>query len=207
MNVEELRADMKRRSSQIVCRFSKEYEAQVRRLAATYHDRMMAYFGKDLIRYPDGLTMAADWQKEMEYLWGLESKETVDDMVKEHGLVNRRPSMDLPKKLLEDNSGLGVFINPDEGKEIFPNFDLLSGALQRKGRDLTDEEASCIRGFFESPAISPRFVRRMIQEHGDESIKTTFLLGNQPPAYWLDFVLRTHKGMYYRKRYPSLSAV
>ncbi len=27
------------------------------------------------------------------------------------------------------------------------------------------------------------------------------------PGYWLDYLLRSHKGQFYRKRYPSLSVI
>ncbi len=55
---------MKRHSPRIVCRYSRDYEAQVRQKASKLHEWMLGYHGKDLVTYPDGLTMAADWQKE-----------------------------------------------------------------------------------------------------------------------------------------------
>ena len=62
-------------------------------------------------------------------------------------------------------------------------------------------------GFFDSDAISPRFVKRVLQEYGDESVKAAFLLKGDLPSYWLDYLLRSHKGHFYRKRYPSLSVI
>ena len=36
------------------------------------------------------------------------------------------------------------------------------------------------------PAISPRFVRRVLNEYGDESVKAAFLLRGDVPGCWLD---------------------
>jgi hypothetical protein len=69
-----------------------------------------------------------------------------------------------------------VFLNPDEGKEIMEHFTPLLDGLKKKGEGLTGEEQEVIRGFFDSEAISPRFVRRVLEEHGDESVKAAFLL-------------------------------
>ena len=48
---------------------SKEYEAQVRQIMSELHEKMMVYHGKDLVVYPNGLSMAADWQKELREQW------------------------------------------------------------------------------------------------------------------------------------------
>ena len=112
-----------------------------------------------------------------------------------HQFSGRNPLLD----------GLAVFLNPDEGKEIMSHFTTLVAGLRKKGVGLTGEEADSIRGFVESPSISPRFVRRLLEEHGDESVKEAFVLRGDLPGYWLDYLLRSRKGHYYRKCYPSLS--
>jgi hypothetical protein len=75
------------------------------------------------------------------------------------------------------------------------------------GEGLTEDEEEVIRGFFDSDAVSPRFVKRVLAEYGDESVKTAFLLKGDLPGYWLDYLLRSRKGHFYRKRYPTLSVV
>ena len=100
-----------------------------------------------------------------------------------------------------------MFLNPDEGKEIMSGFTTLVTGLKKKGEGLTGEEADSIRGLVESPSISPRFVRRVLEEHGDESVRTAFVLRGDLPGFWLDWLLRSRKGQYYRKCYPSLSVV
>jgi hypothetical protein len=208
LDVDDIKRDMKRRSSRIVCRYCKEYEAQVRERARTVHERMLAFHdGKDLVVYPDGLAMAADWQKEVRAQWDAASPEEIEAVIEKHGLKEGRPEMNIPKDLLEEKDGIGVFLNPDEGKEIMTHFTTLVAGLKKRGEDLTEEEQRAIQGFFDSPAISPRFVRRVLEEYGDESVRTTFVLRGDVPAYWLDYLLRSRKGHFYRKRYPTLSVV
>ena len=115
--------------------------------------------------------------------------------------------MNCPKDLLEHTGGLGVFLNPDEGKEIMTHFASLVTGLERKGEALTEDQEYAIRGFFDANAVSPSFVKRVLDEYGDESAKTTFLLRGDLPSYWLDYLLRRHKGHFYRKRYPPLSVM
>ena len=104
--------------------------------------------------------------------------------------------------LLEENDGLGVFLNPDEGKEIMSAFATLLDALRKKGEGLTEDEGAAVRGFIVSPAVRPMFVRRVPEER--ESVRTAFLLTGNLPGYWLDYLLRSRKGHFYRKRYPTL---
>ena len=208
VDVDDLKRKMKRQSPAIVCRYSKEYEALVRQRMAALHEQMLTFHGgQDLVVYPDGLSMAADWQKELRCQWESRPQQEVETVVRKHGLKEGRPEMKIPEDLLEEKDGLGVFLSPDEGKEIMTHFTTLVAGLRKKGRGLTEDEEKAIRGFFDSSAISPRFVRRVLEEYGDESAKAAFLLRGELPRYWLDWLLRSHKGHFYRKRYPSLSVV
>lgn len=208
VDVNDLKRTMKRHSPAIVCRYSKEHEALVRQRMAALHEQMLSFHGgQDLVVYPDGLSMAADWQKEIRWQWESRPQQEVDAAVRKHGLKKGRPEMKIPEDLLEEKDGLGVFLSPDEGKEIMTHFTTLIAGLTKKGNALTAVEEETIRGFFNSPAISPRFVRRVLEEYGEESVKAAFLLRGDLPGYWLDCLLRSHKGHFYRKRYPSLSVV
>jgi hypothetical protein len=208
VDADELKKQMKRQSSAIVCRYSKDYETLVRERMSALHEQMLAFHGgKDLIVYPDGLSMAADWQKEVRWQWEQRPRQEVDEVVRKHGLKEGRPEIKLPQDLLDEKDGLGVFLNPDEGKEIMTHFTTLVAGLKKKGEGLTGDEADSIRGLFESPSISPKFVRRVLEEYGDESVKEAFVLRGDLPVWWLDYLLRSRKGHYYRKCYPSLAVV
>jgi len=207
VDVDDLRQDMKRRSPQIVCRYLKEYEAQVRERASDLHDRMLAYYGNDLITYPDGLSMAADWQKEFRWHWESRPGHEVQEVVEKHGLKEGRTRMNCPKELLDHTDGVGVFFNPDEGKEIMTHFASLVAGLKRGGEALMGDQEQAIQGFFEANAVSPGFVRRVLGEYGDQSVKTAFFLRGDAPSYWFHYLLRRYKGHFYRKRYPPLSLI
>jgi len=172
VDADDLKKKMKRQSSAIVCRYSKDYEALVReRMSGIYKEMLAFHGGKDLVVYPDGLSMAADWQKEVRWQWEQRPKQEVDEVVRKHGLKEGRPDIKIPQDLLEEKDGLGVFLNSDEGKEIMSRFTTLVAGLKKKGEGLTGDEADSIRGLVESPSISPRFVRRVLEEHGQGSVR------------------------------------
>ena len=151
--------------------------------------------------------MAADWQKEFRAQWDSRPQDLLPEVIEKHGLKKGRPEVQIPEDLLGHKDGLGVFLNPDEGKEIMTHFASLIAGLKKKGEGLTVDEEMTIRGFFESPAVSPKFVRRVLEEYGDESVRAVFLLKGDLPGYWLDYLLRSRKGHFYRKRYPTLAVV
>ncbi len=145
-------------------------------------------------------------RKELRWQWESVPERDRDAAAKRHGLKGP-PEVNLPTDLVERTDGLGVFLNPDEGKEIMTSFFPLTTGLQKKGEGLTDDEQDAIRGFFGAEAISPQFVRRVLGEYGDESVKAAFMLRGDLPAYWLEYLLRRHKGQFYRKRYPSMAVI
>ena len=113
VDVDEIVKTMKRQSSAIVSRYDKEYAAQAKRMMAEMHEKTLAYHGgKDLTVYPDGLAMAADWQNELQWHWAQRRREEVEAAVRKHGLKKGRPQIRLPNDLLEEENGLGVFLNP-----------------------------------------------------------------------------------------------
>ncbi len=204
---DDIRDQMKRTSSRMVCRFWKEYEAQVRQRAQELYDFKIAHYGKDLLIYPDGLSMAADVQKALKAQWKSLPAENVRQAIHKHGLTKARPNMSIPPEILEHKDGVGVFVDLEEGMEIMLHFHDLAAGLQQRGRSLTDDQAYAIRVFVENDNISPRFVRRVVGEYGDESVRRAYLLPDDPPAYWLDYLLRRFKGRHYKRRYPPVSVV
>jgi hypothetical protein len=204
---EGLRDTMRRQSAQVLCRFWEEYRLQVQRRAANLHHAALAFHGTDLVVYPDGLAMAADWQKELRASWESFPPEQVRDVVRRHSLKQGRPDMRIPRDLRDHDRGIGVFLNPEEGKEIMTEFDAVVAGLKRRGRDLTSDEEDAIQAFVEADAVSPAFVRRVVAEYGSESVRAAFRLPEPTPDYWLECLLRSRKGHFYRKRYPTVSVV
>ena len=167
---------------------------------------MLQFYGTDLPTYSDGIAMAADWQREARAQWEAQPEEA-ERVVQQHGLTKGRPELKLPPDLLEHNDGIGVFLNPDLGKEIMTHFVPLIAGLKKRGVMLTPSEQNSICGFFQSSSISPQFVKRVISEFGDESVRDAFVLRGELPNYWLEYLFRRFKGRYYRKHYPSLNLV
>jgi small multidrug resistance family-3 protein len=59
----------------------------------------------------------------------------------------------------------------------------------------------------EGACICPAFIMRFVQEHGAQSILAAYCVARHQDAYVLDYLLRCHKGSFYRSRYPMLSVV
>ena len=117
------------------------------------------------------------------------------------------PDTILSEKLRECTDGVGLFLNPEEGGEMMLSFDNLTSGLRKNCNDLTPAEHDALRGFIESDSISPAFVRRVLRDEPDRSIKMAFGVSDEAPGYWLDWLLRCWKGEFYRPRYPSVSVV
>jgi hypothetical protein len=206
-SIDQIKLEMKKKTS-IVCRYWKEQEQLVRDRFAADVKRMLDYYGKDLIVYPDGLAMAADWEREMKAAWASQSPEDAKSVMERHGLKHPKPNMVLPEDLVGRRNGLGVFINPDEGKEILFDFDAVVSGLRKNGEDMTEEELDALHGCIVSDAVSPAFVKRLLREYGGEaSFKAAFKLEICGQGYWLEYLLRSWKGGFYRKRFPQLAVV
>lgn len=204
--IEQLKQDYRMRPA-MYYRYSPEDLTKARDLVRKQYDEFVTRHGKDWVAYPDGLAMAADWQRAaMEKIAALSPAERARFM-KTHGLKTPSPRMNLPRELLEFKNGIGVYFNPEEGQEIVQDFnDLLSG-LKKKGVDLTPDEEGAVRGWFLSESISPGFVRRLVEAYGSESIEAAFMLGKQRRDDALEYLLRRYKGRFYRPRYPTLTLV
>jgi hypothetical protein len=194
-----------RRQPTIYYRYSPEDLKKAREIVRKQYEEFVASHGNDWVVYPDGLSMAADWQASAKAKIAALPEEERKRFFEKHGLKAASPEMNIPRELLESKNGIGVYFNPNEGMEIMPEFnDVLSG-LKKKGRGLTAGEEVAIRGWVKSQTLSPGFVRRLADEHGSESIAAAFLLEKQPEAYVLEYLLRRYKGRFYRPRYPTLT--
>lgn len=200
-----IRKEMLETASAIAYRYCPDEANQARALTRNLHAKFIAHYGGDLVAFPDGLALAAVEQKRMEAEWAAADPEKVARTMEQRGLNHPRPRMNLPPEFLNHDQGIAAFSNPEEGVEFMLGFNHLLSGLRKKGSGLTEDELHAVRGFMTSTAVSPAFVRRLATEHGAESIAETFLLRDGPPELALEFLLRRHKGQFFRKRYPSLS--
>jgi hypothetical protein len=202
-----LRREMLERHPGIAYRYCPAEAAQARAANRKNCDEFVAHCGGDLMVYPDGLTLAAAEQKRLETLWRAADQEHVRRVMRERGLKQARPPMRFPREFLDHDQGIGAFYNPEEGEEFMLGFNHVLSGLRKQGAGLSDLERDALRHFVTDQCISPAFVHRLIRDHGVASLLETFHLRDLPPDGALTFLLRCHKGRFYRNRYPSLSLV
>jgi hypothetical protein len=200
-----LRKEMLKASSAIAYRFCPEEAEQAREFTRKLHEKFVAHYGSDLVVFPDGLALAASEQKRMDADWAATDPEQLARLKEQGGLSQPSPRMKIPPEFLNNEGGIGTFSNPEEGVEFMVGFKHFLSGLRKKADGLTDDERCAIRGFVTNASTSAAFVRRVATDHGVESIAETFQLPADPPDLALEFLLRRHKGHFFRKRYPSLS--
>ena len=64
-----------------------------------------------------------------------------------------------------------------------------------------------VESFGLAPGNAGGFVRRMVHEHGDASLRAAFLLRDCGGTYAVEYLLRRYKGSAFRKIYPNMSLV
>ncbi len=203
----ELKDTFRRKSPEIAYRYCDALAEKARQANDLQYQEFIKYHGNDLVVYPTGLSMAADRQKELRLQWESKPKDVTTKAVEKFKLKKPEPDMPIPRDLLESENGVGIYYNPDEGTEIMTGFNNIVSGFKKRGKDLNDEEERGIRSFIWSDSVSPKFVRRLTQEYGSESIEAVFLIRGEHDESHVDYLLRRYKGAYYRKRYPRIALV
>ena len=188
----------------IAYRYCNELAEKAKKAVDLEYHEFMKYHGNNLTIYPNGLSMAADRQKEIRLQWESKPKEEIAKVIEKLKLKDPSPSLSFPHDLIENDRGVGVYYNPDEGQEVMTGFDNIINGFKKKGIDLNKDEEEGIRSFITSDSISPTFVRRLSQEYGSESIEAAFLIRGSHNESHIDYLLRRYKGAYYRNRYPRI---
>ncbi len=206
--VEGFRQSMIAKSSSIVYRYHKDLLAKAVAGTERHYRQFLDYHGgKDLVVYPDGLSMAADEQRRFRQMYAAQSREAVDRVMAERGLKHPCPNMKYPENILNCTTGIGLHYDPQQGVEMMTGFNDVLGGVAKQGRDLSDDDAEAIRACIRSHSISPSFVRRIVREHGDASVRAAFLLRDLGQTYALEYLLRRYKGFAFRNVYPNMSIV
>ncbi|HLX63410.1 MAG TPA: DUF3843 family protein [Planctomycetota bacterium] len=202
-----LRGTFLKHSSAIAYRYCPDRRDKARESLRIQREAFERRHGNDLKEYPDGLSMAADWQADgRERFAALPEGERLRVMAR-HGLKDSKPALNIPMPILDSQSGIGVYFNPQEGVEILPQFDLVKSALNKKGKNMTSEGAEMLVGVMQDQNLSPDFILRLIKAHGDESMRAAFLLERHPEPYVIDYLCRRYKGRFFKERYPNLNVV
>lgn len=202
-----LRKRMLEMSPAIAYRYCPAEAAQARASILRLHAEFVAYHGDDLAVFPDGLALASAEQKRLEARWQAADQEDVRRIRNERGLTQSRPQMQFPRSILDHDQGIGMFFNPDEGQDHMLGFKHVMSGMRKQGDGLSGTERLVLRNLVTSQNISLAFVERLIREYGAESLLETFHLRSLPPERTLAFLLRCHKGRFFRNRYPLLALV
>jgi hypothetical protein len=205
--IRQLRSDFLQKSPASAYRYCDKLAEKARKRVRAHYREFVEYHGDDLVIYPDGLSMAGDLQKQQRLKYESLPKEAVSSLMEKYNQPSASPRMTFSPELIEDSSGIGVYFNPEEGLEIMRGFNTLVNGFKKQGVDLTEDEENAIRAFFFSKQISPPFVRKLIQRYSDESVAAAFLIRSYKDRSYVDYLLRRHKGHFYRKRYPHLAFV
>ncbi|MFC1910515.1 DUF3843 family protein [Chloroflexota bacterium] len=196
-----------KKSPQITYRYCSELAEKAKKSIERHYHEFMKKHDTDIVVYPDGLSMMADYQKDIRLQWESQPREVIAEVMEKYKLKDPSPSFSVPHDLIENTKGIGFYFNPDEGQEIMTGFhDIISG-FKKKGLDLNEDEEEGLLSFVKSNSISPKFVRRLIQEYGFESIESVFLIRNALCESNIDYLLRRYKGTYYRRRYSRIALV
>ncbi len=203
--IKKLKNDFLQKASNIAYRYCNQLAQKAKNSVKTHYKNFVDFHGDELVIFPDGIAMAAAMQKQHRLQFESAPKDVVSDVMKKHDLKNPYPRYSYPKSLLESENGLGVFFNSDEGQEIMRDFNDVINGFKKKGINLTDDEKASIRGFIFSDSICPKFVYKLVDKYSDQSIAASFLIKDNKDGSFLKYLLRRHKGHFFRKRYPFIS--
>ncbi len=206
-DIQQVKYDFTTRMSGIAYRYCDDLAEEARKMLKTHYEEFLKYHGSDLILYPDGLALAEDFEEQIRSFTESREQQLPSKSGEKRPAANEEASMDFLDQFLEMENGVAVYFNPDEGQEIMTEFNDVLNGLKKRGYDLNEDEKDSIRGFIFSDAISPGFVKRVVQEYDYESIASAFFIEDPEDDLFLEYLLRRYKGHFYRKRYPALSII
>ncbi|MFQ5630624.1 MAG: DUF3843 family protein [bacterium] len=205
--IHEIVKDFKRKAAKITYRYCHDLAEKARDFVKKNYDDFVAFHGEDLVVSADGKSMAAAMQEQLRALYDSRPQEIVEEVRKKHNIPEGGPKVTYPPDIAENQNGVAIFFNPDEGQEIVPDYYHIDSGFKKKGKNLTDDERDAINLFIFSDAVSPRFVNRLIEKYGDESIAAAFFIRDVEDKTYVEYLLRSNKGHFYRKRYPFITIV
>ena len=198
--LQEVKQTFLQKTPTIAYRYCKQQAKAAREAVDRHHQEFLKYHDDDLVIYPDGLSMAADIQK----LYRLHNEaipdEVVADILAKHGLSSTSPKLNFPPELIECENGVGVYFNAGEGTEIMTGFNYVVSGFKKKGQNLSEDEVDAIHSLMTLDTVSPGFAQRLVEEYGDESIASVFLIRDKDDKTYLNYLLRQYKGHFYRNR-------
>jgi len=203
--IKNIRGEFIEKSTLIVYRYCESLLERAKERIRVHYQNFVEFHGDDIVVFPDGYSMAASVQKQHRLEYEAAPRNSVEKIMRDKNLKNPWPNYSYPEGLLESENGVGLFFNPNEGQEIMREFDHIVNGLKKNGENLSENEIDCIKGFIESEAISPDFVKKIVNKYGSQSIAESYLFRDIENFDFLTYLLRIYKGPYFRNRYPNIS--
>ena len=204
--IQTLKDEFLKDAHELVYRYNEQYLERAKESLKEHYNDFMEYHQKELVVYPDGQSMTDDFDKQV--------KISNEKKLNKIGESDKKPDLSktgireaFPEEFFDGKDGVAVYYNPNEGQEIMQGFNHILSGFRKKGENLNTKELDVIRAFILSDAISPQFVKKLINEYGEKSILSAFSILDFDNNYALEFILRRYKGHFYRKRYPSITLV
>jgi hypothetical protein len=138
--MQQAKQDFAQRMPQIIYRYCHELAETARAMTRKDYQEFVAYFGDDLVTFPDGYRMAEAMKKLYEQRFETAPKEAVEAFLTKHNLAKPSPNISYPPALLESTDGIGVYFSPEEGVESMMHFHDVTSGFKQKGRDVTESE-------------------------------------------------------------------
>lgn len=182
-DLDEVRRQLKRMLGSILCRSWPEYLEECRKEADDIYRKKLAFHdGRDFVVFENSWAYDKD---EARF-----NGEDSDPWFTSHDV--------------DDDEEVALYTDPLEGDRIFFRFTKLRNALAKKGVDLTAAERSAAVDFITSPYICADFVKKVLEKYPADAFMKLCGAPDEARSYWLDWLLRCYKGVYYRTRYPLL---
>lgn len=203
--MQEIKDNFINKTSKIVYRYDKQLlEKAIKRNIELYKE-FVENFGSDFIVFSNGLNFAASIQKIERIKYEKLSDEEFKKLQIKHNLKNKSPNYNIPEGLINSKNEVAVYYNIKEGQEILSEYTAVKSALNKEGKDLTDEDIEFIHALIEENSISPDFVYKILsKEHGKKSVLKAYHLKNEKD---IDYLIRKYRGIYFKNRYPSLTLI
>lgn len=160
---------------------------EARKFAIANHEQFLAFYGSDLIAFPDADSLIASEEKRL----------------RAEGLKDTDFNIPLPPSFHKQSDGVGLFSSPTLGVEAVRAYSLIASGMLKKGTDLTDAECLAVVGIIADRVCSVELVQRLVDEHGMGSFGAVLSHKTVPAEFTLKVALRCNKGDSFRRCYPT----
>ncbi len=201
-------ANFSSKNPSIIYRYDKERLGKAKIQLLDYKKYFLEFHGNDFVIFNTGKeVIQANTEKLLYQQRQILGEEKFEEQKAHLEKIHENNFQDPSEGLLNSTDGVCLFFHPLEGDQMTLGFhDFISG-LQKEDKALNEKELDAIYAYFQDDIVSPEFIHRIIDHYKtDKTIAKAFYL-KKCPSYWLSYILRKHKGKYYRTVYPFLTVL